>query len=148
MTHVVTRATRSSRIAGSAALILLAALAAAPWWATSAQLLLMGEFLIYLALACLWNLLAGYAGLVSVGQQAYVGLGGYAMVRLVEAGLPPFPAIFIAALLTGIIACSGVTDIVFVPWAAEEHAAYVAAHPASQEIFRSPRFSQLETEGD
>ena len=50
--------------------------------------------------------------------------------------------------LTGIIACSGVTDIVFVPWAAEEHAAYVAAHPASQEIFRSPRFSQLENEGD
>lgn len=50
--------------------------------------------------------------------------------------------------LTRIIACSGVTDIVFVPWAAEEHAAYVAAHPASEEIFRSPRFSQLETEGD
>ena len=43
--------------------------------------------------------------------------------------------------LTRIIACSRVTDVVFVPWAAEEHAAYVAAYPASQEIFRSPRFS-------
>jgi branched-chain amino acid transport system permease protein len=36
----------------------------------------------YLALAQLWNLLAGYAGLVSVGQQAYVGLGGYALFYL------------------------------------------------------------------
>jgi branched-chain amino acid transport system permease protein len=36
----------------------------------------------YLALAQLWNLLAGYAGLVSVGQQAFVGLGAYAMFYL------------------------------------------------------------------
>jgi|JI6StandDraft_1071083.scaffolds.fasta_scaffold15860_6 hypothetical protein len=49
--------------------------------------------------------------------------------------------------LSKIIACRGVTDIVFVPWAAEEHAAYVAAYPSSQEIFRSARFAQLETEG-
>jgi branched-chain amino acid transport system permease protein len=54
--------------------------------------------------ATMWNLLAGYAGLVSVGQQAFVGLGGYAMVRMVDAGLPPFPAIFAAAACTGVIA--------------------------------------------
>ena len=34
------------------------------------------------ALASLWNLLAGYAGLVSVGQQAFVGLGGYLLFAL------------------------------------------------------------------
>ncbi|MGD9925699.1 MAG: hypothetical protein AB7V13_30245, partial [Pseudorhodoplanes sp.] len=35
-------------------------------------------FIFYmLALAQYWNLLAGYAGLVSVGQQAFVGLGAY-----------------------------------------------------------------------
>jgi branched-chain amino acid transport system permease protein len=33
--------------------------------------------LTLLALAQCWNLLAGYAGLVSVGQQAYVGFGAY-----------------------------------------------------------------------
>ncbi|MGH6924534.1 MAG: branched-chain amino acid ABC transporter permease [Propylenella sp.] len=32
-----------------------------------------------LALAQYWNLLAGYAGLVSVGQQAFIGLGAYAL---------------------------------------------------------------------
>ena len=36
----------------------------------------------YVALASLWNLLAGYAGLVSVGQQAYVGLGAYVLFAL------------------------------------------------------------------
>jgi branched-chain amino acid transport system permease protein len=59
---------------------------------------------ILIMFATMWNLLAGYAGLVSVGQQAYVGLGGYAMVRMVDAGLPPFPAVFIAALCAGVVA--------------------------------------------
>lgn len=59
---------------------------------------------ILIMFAVMWNLLAGYAGLVSVGQQAFVGLGGYGMVRMVEAGLPPFPAIFVAALCTGLVA--------------------------------------------
>jgi hypothetical protein len=42
-----------------------------------------------------------------------------------------------------IVASSGVTDFVFVPWAAEEHAGYVKAYPDSTEIFRSPRFDAL-----
>ena len=103
MTHQITRSTKSSRAAGFTALILLAGLAMAPLWASSAQLLLMGEFFIYLALACLWNLLAGYAGLVSVGQQAYVGLGGYALFTLsLGLGLHPLLAI----PLVGVIAAA------------------------------------------
>ena len=53
-----------------------------PWWGDAGQMRLVGEMAYYLALAQLWNLLAGYAGLVSVGQQAYVGLGGYALFYL------------------------------------------------------------------
>jgi branched-chain amino acid transport system permease protein len=34
-------------------------------------------FCLYLALAQMWNLLAGYSGLISLGQQSFVGLGGY-----------------------------------------------------------------------
>lgn len=40
--------------------------------------------------------------------------------------------------LEKIVYSAGVTDIVFVPWAAEEFPIYLAAHPSSQEIFRSP----------
>ena len=52
-----------------------------------------------LALAQCWNLLAGYAGLVSVGQQAFVGLGGYLLFALtLLGGLDPLLAIPLAGL--------------------------------------------------
>jgi len=34
-------------------------------------------FFLYLALVQMWNLLAGYSGLISLGQQSFVGMGGY-----------------------------------------------------------------------
>ncbi len=60
----------------------LVVLAAAPFWGGRDDLQLLSEIFTYVALASLWNLLAGYAGLVSVGQQAYVGLGGYLLFAL------------------------------------------------------------------
>ena len=44
--------------------------------------------LTMLCLAQYWNLLAGFAGLVSVGQQAFVGLGAYCLFGLVIADRP------------------------------------------------------------
>jgi branched-chain amino acid transport system permease protein len=99
MSIQVTRATTASRIAGVLALILIAALVAAPWWGSTASLRLIGEMMVYLALASLWNLLAGYTGLVSVGQQAYVGLGVYIMVSVtIYLGIHPYFAIPLAGL--------------------------------------------------
>jgi len=44
--------------------------------------------------------MAGYAGLVSVGQQAFVGFGGYMLFALtIFGGLHPIPAILIGGLL-------------------------------------------------
>ncbi len=39
--------------------------------------------------------------------------------------------------LDKIVSSAGVTDIVFVPWAAEELLAYLVEHPLSRQIFRS-----------
>lgn len=87
------------------ALVLVLAVAAAPFWAGRAELRLFSEFLSFLALAVLWNLLAGYAGLLSVGQQAFVGLGGYALfVLCAHAGLSPYLAIPLAAVAAGALA--------------------------------------------
>src|SRR4030095_16964432 len=63
-------------------------------------------FLFYmLALAQCWNLLAGYAGLVSVGQQAFVGLGGYLLFALTIAlGIDPLVAIPLAGLVAPVLA--------------------------------------------
>lgn len=81
----VERATRASRVFAIVAVPALAALATLPWWGGAGEMRLIGEMAYYLALAQLWNLLAGYAGLVSVGQQAYVGLGAYAFFYLTGA---------------------------------------------------------------
>ena len=100
----VTRATRASRIATLVAALALAMLALAPWWAGRADMRLMGEIYLYLSLACLWNLMAGYAGLVSVGQQAYVGFGGYMLFALtVFGGLHPIAAIAAAGGLAAAV---------------------------------------------
>jgi len=87
-------------------LILLAiALALAPWWSSAGMLRVLGECWVYVALATLWNLLAGYGGLISVGQQAFVGIGGYALFSLtVLAEVPPLPALALTALVGGLIA--------------------------------------------
>lgn len=100
----VTRSTTASRIAMLVGALALIVLAAAPWWAGRADMRLMGEIYLYLSLACLWNLMAGYAGLVSVGQQAYVGFGGYMLFALaIFGGLHPVAAILVAGLLAAVI---------------------------------------------
>jgi branched-chain amino acid transport system permease protein len=109
----LSRSNAASRIAGVAAVILLVVLAAAPWWASSSFMYLGGEFAVYLALATLWNLLAGYTGLVSVGQQAYVGLGGYLTFYLAMfLGVNPLLAIPMAGLAAALIAIP-VASLVF-----------------------------------
>lgn len=101
----VSRGTRASRIAGYVALAVLAALIAMPFWGGGASLRLGIELAYYLALAQLWNLLAGYTGMVSIGQQAYIGLGGYALLVLtVHLGLPAPAAILLAGIITAALA--------------------------------------------
>ena len=83
----------------------VAALAAAPLWAGRDDLQLLSEMFAYVALASLWNLLAGYAGLVSVGQQAYVGLGAYLLFAFaILGGISPLWAIPLAGVIAGIVA--------------------------------------------
>jgi len=101
----VTRTSRAARVAAVIGALVLIVLIAAPWWAGRADLRLLGEIFLYLALASLWNLMAGYAGLVSVGQQAFVGFGGYMLFALtIFGGLPPVVAIAGAAILGALIA--------------------------------------------
>jgi len=100
----VVRATRASYVAMIFAAIGLALLITAPWWAGRAELRLLGEFFLYLSLASLWNLMAGYAGLVSVGQHAFVGFGGYMLFALTMfAGFPPVLAIATGGLLAAVL---------------------------------------------
>jgi branched-chain amino acid transport system permease protein len=79
--------------------------AAIPLFGDNGQRQLGLEFAATLTLATLWNLLAGYAGVISIGQQAYVGLGGYVLFALtVFLGLPVLAALPLAAAVCGLIA--------------------------------------------
>ncbi len=74
---------------------------------------LAADMLIYLTLAQLWNLLSGYAGLVSVGQQAFVGLGGYAFVYVATAlAVPTLPALALGGF-AGLIAATVASFFIF-----------------------------------
>ena len=99
----VTRARRSAVWAAAAGVVLLAALAYLPYAVYANVTDLFVNFFILLTLGATWNLLAGYAGLVSVGQQAYIGVGAYAVLVLATDGVSPFVAIPIAALTAAIV---------------------------------------------
>src|SRR5947209_12657341 len=101
----VEHATRSSRVGMAAFALALVLLAAAPAWGGRDGMRLLAEIYAYVALASLWNLLAGYAGLVSVGQQAYVGLGGYVLfASTILAGVHPFVAVALAGIISAAVA--------------------------------------------
>jgi branched-chain amino acid transport system permease protein len=101
----VERTTRASRLGAIAAVLLVAGFVALPWRHDAGLMRLVIEFVTLLVLAQMWNLLAGYAGLVSIGQQAYVGLGGYALVVLADdLGVNAFLAVPLAGLVAVLFA--------------------------------------------
>jgi branched-chain amino acid transport system permease protein len=101
----VQHATRSSRIGVALIGATFVVLALAPFWGERQTLRLLAEVFTFVALASLWNLLAGYAGLVSVGQQAFVGLGGYLLFALVILlDVHPIAAILIAGPIGALVA--------------------------------------------
>jgi branched-chain amino acid transport system permease protein len=101
----VEHATRSSQVGMAAFAVAFVLLAATPYWGGRDDLRLLSEVYAYVALASLWNLLAGYAGLVSVGQQAYVGLGGYVLfASTILLGLNPLIAVPAAGVIAAVVA--------------------------------------------
>jgi branched-chain amino acid transport system permease protein len=88
---------------GSAVLILF--LAVLPFLAGRNVMQNMFFILTMLSLAQFWNLLAGYSGLISVGQQAFVGLGAYLLFGwTILAGIDPVLAIVLSGAVAALIA--------------------------------------------
>ena len=94
----VTRSRRSATWAVGLGVIAVAVLASLPFVVHTNITGVLVNIFILLGLATMWNLLAGYAGLISVGQQAYIGVGAYVVLVLAENGVSPFLAIPFAAL--------------------------------------------------
>jgi branched-chain amino acid transport system permease protein len=73
---------RFTKIKWSILAALTVGLGTVPIWGSDYAMLFFMLFCIYLALAQMWNLLGGYSGLISLGQQSFVGLGGYTVAVL------------------------------------------------------------------
>jgi branched-chain amino acid transport system permease protein len=79
--------------------------AAAPWLVGDGGVGLLFEVLLMLAMAQLWNLLAGYTGLVSMGMQCFVGLGGYSTIFAANSlSVSPYWVLPLAPLVCGLVA--------------------------------------------
>jgi branched-chain amino acid transport system permease protein len=100
----VTRSRRNTTVTGLAAIAIVVVLALFPYIVYSSTTTILTQAFIILILASMWNLLAGYAGLVSVGQQAFVGLGAYGVLILSIHGISPFMAVPVAAIIAGVLA--------------------------------------------
>ena len=105
MATIVERSNSHPLLTRAAALLLLVALALMPWWGEPIWMRDFVEIGCYFIFALMWNLLAGYGGMVSIGQQAYFGVGGYVLIALGNlAEFNPFLAIPVAGLAAGLLA--------------------------------------------
>ena len=54
---------------------------------------------LYITIGEMWNLLSGYAGMTSLGQQAFIGLSGYSLALATTKYGMPFPIGFVLGLI-------------------------------------------------
>jgi branched-chain amino acid transport system permease protein len=121
LNFTVGRSTRVSRIATVFFCVAIVVLLSAPTWCGRGELSMLVEFFYYLALAELWNLLAGYAGVISLGSQGFIGLGGYALFFFtLILGWHPLLALVAAGVVGILIALPGAAVVLRL------HGAYLA----------------------
>jgi len=67
-------------------------------------LLYLFYFYVYLAAANMWNLLAGFSGLLALCPAAFIGLGGYTMTILTWLGIPYYVGIIVGGAVAALFA--------------------------------------------
>jgi branched-chain amino acid transport system permease protein len=67
-------------------------------------LLYLFLFFIYLSMANMWNLLAGYSGLISLCPGAFVGLAGYTLAVGTWLGIPYYVGIILGCIVAALFA--------------------------------------------
>jgi branched-chain amino acid transport system permease protein len=100
LSYTVSRSTTTSLAAVWLGVVFAFGLLSVPLWGTPALMRWAVEVMCYLVLAQMWNLMAGYAGLMSVGLQAFVGVGAYSIFIFAQhLGVHPFLAIPLGGLM-------------------------------------------------
>lgn len=100
----ISRWSVTSRVGSMIAIAAVALLALAPAFASHGTLDRLIALFVYILLAAMWNALAGYGGLVSIGQQMFFGCGAYFTIRLADAGIDPYLSMLVACLFAAFLA--------------------------------------------
>jgi branched-chain amino acid transport system permease protein len=101
---VVTRSRRPATIEGTAGTAGVIVLVLMPYLVDPGFANTLVNLFILVAVATMWNALAGYAGLVSVGQQMYIGVGAYTILVAAQHGVDPFVAVPLAIVVSAVLA--------------------------------------------
>jgi ABC-type branched-chain amino acid transport system, permease component len=99
----VHRWTPVSRVFAGFCLVLVVLLALIPFAFAQNTTEKLTTLFVLIIIAAMWNVLAGFGGLVSVGQQGFIGIGAYATIVFVERGVNPYMAAVLAALFAGVV---------------------------------------------
>jgi branched-chain amino acid transport system permease protein len=107
----VTRFARLVPWLGGLAFLLAAVLA--PGVADGGTLRIVAEVLLAICMAQMWNLLAGYTGLLSLGHQLFVGIGSYTLFEATQRmGVAPYWLLPLSGL-AGAVAAALLAPAVF-----------------------------------
>mgnify|MGYP001555506212 CR=1 FL=1 len=102
--YTIRRSRRSSKLSGAAMIAVVAVLAATPYLVFQSVTSSMVMLFVLIVMASMWNLLAGFGGLVSIGQQAYVGVGAYTVVVFADMGMNPLVAVVGGGVTSALLA--------------------------------------------
>ena len=98
-------ANRTNLMIGIFGLAIVVVLVLFPLFAGTPWTRRLVDFFTLLALASFWNLMLGYAGLISVGQQGYIGIGSYTLWLFADVlHINPFIGVIFAAIAGALIA--------------------------------------------
>ncbi len=98
-------ASRTHLIILGAGIVVLLILAFVPAFAGTAWTRRLIDLFLFISLAQFWNLLLGFGGIISVGQQGYIGLGAYGLWFFADVvHVPLFLAVAFSALVGALVA--------------------------------------------
>jgi len=101
---LVTRSRRPATLEGALGSAGIVVLVLVPFFASAGFANNLVNLFILVTVATMWNALAGYAGLVSVGQQMYIGVGAYTVLVAAQHGIDPFVAVPLAVVVSALLA--------------------------------------------
>lgn len=98
------------------------------------------QIFLYIALGEAWNLLSGFAGMTSLGQQLYVGLGGFAVAVVTSTYELPYGLGLAVGALVSVVVALLLSRVLFRMWGMYFAIATWVAAEAAEKLFLNWRF--------